>query len=59
MAPVTILSTTGLTKTFGGVVANNDIDEGSYGTASNGLERPADVTSLTCPTPQNLQYTCD
>ena len=26
MAPVTILSTTGLTKTFGGVVANNDID---------------------------------
>ena len=26
MAPVTILSTKGLTKTFGGVVANNDID---------------------------------
>ena len=41
------------------VVSNNTVDEGSYGTSSKGLERPADVTSVTCPTPQNLQYTCD
>jgi hypothetical protein len=41
------------------VVANNGIDEGSYGTDSTGLERPEDTVSMVCPLPQNLQYTCD
>jgi hypothetical protein len=41
------------------VVANNSIDEGSYGTDSAGLERPADAAQATCPTPQNLQYSCE
>jgi hypothetical protein len=41
------------------VVANNGIDEGSYGTDGNGAERPEDNVNGTCPVPQNLQYTCE
>jgi hypothetical protein len=41
------------------VVANNSIDEGSYGTDSAGLERPADPAPAVCLTPQNLQYSCE
>jgi hypothetical protein len=40
------------------VVANNNIDEGSYGTDSSGMERLADAAPATCSTPQNLQYSC-
>ena len=53
-------STTGAPESmFFVVVANNGIDEGSYGTDSTGLERPEDTVSDVCPLPQNLQYTCD
>ncbi|MBD3869512.1 MAG: hypothetical protein IFK94_15435, partial [Acidobacteria bacterium] len=41
------------------VVANNGIDEGSYGTDWKGAQRPEDSATGTCPMPQNLQYTCD
>jgi hypothetical protein len=41
------------------VVANNSIDEGSYGADSAGLERPADAAPAACATPQNLQYSCE
>jgi len=53
-------STNGLPNAmFFVVVANNGIDEGSYGTDGNGAERPEDDVNGTCPVPQNLQYTCE
>ena len=41
------------------VVANNGLEEGSYGQSSYGFERPEDATSATCPAAQNLQYACE
>jgi hypothetical protein len=41
------------------VVANNGVEEGSYGQGSTGFERGEDATSATCPMPQNLQYACE
>jgi hypothetical protein len=41
------------------VVANNGLEEGSYGQSSYGFERSEDATSATCPTEQNLQYACE
>jgi hypothetical protein len=41
------------------VVANNGIDEGSYGQSYYGFERAEDATSTSCPMPQNLQYACE
>jgi hypothetical protein len=41
------------------VVANNGLEEGSFGRSSDGFERLEDSTSATCPMPQNLQYRCD
>jgi hypothetical protein len=40
-------------------VANNGLEEGSYGQSSYGFERPEDATSATCPAVQNLQYACE
>jgi len=41
------------------VVANNGLEEGSYGQSSYGFERPEDATSPSCPAVQNLQYSCE
>jgi len=41
------------------MVANNGLEEGSYGRSSFGFERLDDVTSITCPVVQNLQYSCE
>ncbi len=41
------------------LVANNGIEEGSYGHSSYGFERGDDATSIDCPMVQNLQYVCD
>jgi hypothetical protein len=41
------------------VVANNGVEEGSYGRSSYGFERAEDATSTSCPAPQNLQYACE
>jgi hypothetical protein len=42
------------------VVANNSLEEGSYGQDSGGLERPEDIGTPTCDHVQNLaQVTCE
>jgi hypothetical protein len=41
------------------VVADNGVDEGSYGRSSYGFERAEDAASATCQYHQNLQYACD
>jgi hypothetical protein len=41
------------------VVANNGLEEGSYGQSYYGFERAEDTTSTSCPAAQNLQYVCD
>ena len=52
--------TTGTPATiFFVVVANNGVEEGSYGKSSYGFERAEDVSSVTCPAVQNLQYACE
>jgi len=52
--------TTGTPATiFFVVVANNGVEEGSYGKSSYGFERAEEVSSVTCPAVQNLQYACE
>jgi hypothetical protein len=41
------------------VVADNGLEEGSYGQSSYGFERPEDTASATCQCVQNLQYACE
>jgi hypothetical protein len=41
------------------VVGNNAVVEGSYGLDSLGVERLEDLTSMTCPVPQDLADRCD
>jgi hypothetical protein len=41
------------------IVGRDSLYEGSYGTDSTGAERSEDVTSATCPLPQNLTLRCD
>ena len=41
------------------ILANNGLEEGSYGRSSYGFERPEDAAGAACPMPQNLQYTCE
>jgi hypothetical protein len=41
------------------VVADNGLEEGSYGQSSYGFERPEDTAAVTCQCVQNLQYACE
>jgi hypothetical protein len=41
------------------VVANNGLEEGSYGQSSYGFERLEDAVLATCQYDQNLQYSCE
>jgi hypothetical protein len=41
------------------VVADNGLEEGSYGKSSYGFERPDDTASASCQCVQNLQYACE
>jgi hypothetical protein len=41
------------------VVADNGLEEGSYGQSSYGFERLEDTASATCQYDQNLQYACE
>lgn len=52
-------STTAHQSLFFVIVANNGSAEGSYGRASDGSERPEDLTSMSCPYPQDLNDTCE
>ena len=40
------------------IVANNGLEEGSYGKDSDGLERPEDATTPSCAMPQDLTDVC-
>ena len=41
------------------IVGNDDSDEGSYGRAGSGSERPESVGTPGCDLPQDLTATCD